>query len=199
MQHDRMIEAFTPNGSNQSLGKRGADRTSPMPIFSQLFSEIMAKNGITVAQQVARRRSAGKGLPHLLSRLLCDWVGDNMEVQNAPPVMGQHQKHVKNLDVDRRHVKKSMELLRMIFKEGLVLRGHFVSADHLLTLLSAMWKPSSSSSPWMRRAPQKDSPGTSGLGLRTKQLVVRVGRAAPSKYGTGERRRDAKPNQMPHR
>jgi phage gp37-like protein len=30
-------------------------------------------------------------------------VGGDIEVQNATTVMGQHQKHVKNLEADRRH------------------------------------------------------------------------------------------------
>jgi len=45
----------------------------------------------------------GKCLPQLLSRPLRGRVGGNVEVQNAAPVMGQHQKHVKNLEADRGH------------------------------------------------------------------------------------------------
>ena len=55
-------------------------------------------------------------------------------MQNATPVMGQHQKHVKNLEADRRHGEEinGDQFLRMIVKEcPPVLRGHFVSADHV--------------------------------------------------------------------
>jgi len=48
--------------------------------------------------------------------------------------MGQHQKHVKNLEADRRHREEinGDQLLRMILKEcPPVLRGHFVSANYV--------------------------------------------------------------------
>ena len=48
--------------------------------------------------------------------------------------MGQHQKHVKNLEADRRHREEinGDQLLRMILKEcPPALRGHFVLADHV--------------------------------------------------------------------
>ena len=51
-----------------------------------------------------RGRVAGSaGLPQLLSCPLRGRVGSNIEVQDATPVMGQHQKHVKNLEADRGH------------------------------------------------------------------------------------------------
>ena len=140
MQHDHMIEALTTNGSNHSLDigplprRAGCRQDLADAHISQLFSEIMAENGITVAQQVARKLSEGKGLAHLLSRPLCSWVGGNIEVQNATPVMGQHQKHVENLEADRRHSEEidGGQLLHMIVKEcPPVLRGHFVSANHV--------------------------------------------------------------------
>ena len=56
--------------------------------ISQLFSEIMAENGIAVAQQVAGKLSEGKGLSHLLSRPVCSWVGGNIEMQNATQFTG---------------------------------------------------------------------------------------------------------------
>ena len=91
MQHDHMIEALTANRSNHSLDigslPRRARRRQDLADahLSQLFSEIMTENGITVAQQVARKLREGKGLSHLLSRPLCGWVGGNIEVQNATP------------------------------------------------------------------------------------------------------------------
>ena len=81
MQHDHMIEALTTNGSNHSLDigppprRAGCRQDLADAHISQLFSEIMAENGITVAQQVARKLDEGKGLAHLLSRPLCSWVG----------------------------------------------------------------------------------------------------------------------------
>src|SRR5215469_14304822 len=80
MQHDHMIEALTTNGSNHSLDigplprRAGCRQDLADAHISQLFSEIMAENGITVAQQVARQRSEGNGLSHLQSRPPCGWM-----------------------------------------------------------------------------------------------------------------------------
>ena len=86
---------------------------------SHLFSEVIAEDRIAVAQQVARELGKGKGLPQLLSGPLRGRVGSNIEVQNATPVMGQHQKHVENLEADRRHSEEidGGQLLHMIVKE----------------------------------------------------------------------------------
>ena len=65
---------------------------------SHLFSEVLAKDGIAVAQQVARELVGGKCLPQLLSRPLRGRGGGHIEVQDAAPVMGQHQKHVEDLE-----------------------------------------------------------------------------------------------------
>ena len=98
MQHDHMIEALTTNGSNHSLDigppprRAGCRQDLADAHISQLFSEIMAENGITVAQQAARQLGEEKGLSHLLSRPLCGWVGGNIEVLNATTIMGQHQR-----------------------------------------------------------------------------------------------------------
>jgi hypothetical protein len=70
---------------------------------SHLFSEVIAEESIAVAQQVARELVIGKGPPQLLSRPLRGRVGGHVEVQNATPVMGQHQKHVKDLETDSGH------------------------------------------------------------------------------------------------
>ena len=72
-----------------------------------LFSEVIAKDPIAVPQHVTQKFVKGKCLPQLLPRPLRGWVGGHVEVQNTTPVMGQHQKHVKDVEADRG--KKSME------------------------------------------------------------------------------------------
>jgi hypothetical protein len=59
---------------------------------SHLFSEVIAKDPIAVPQQVTRELVKGKCLPQLLPRPLSGWVGGHIKVQNATPVMSQHQK-----------------------------------------------------------------------------------------------------------
>jgi hypothetical protein len=109
MEHDHMIEALAPNGSNHSLYIGSLPRRARCrqdfanAHAAHLFSEVIAKDRIAVAQQVARELVKGKGLPQLLSRPLRGRVGGDIEVQDATPVMSQHQKHVKDLETDGRH------------------------------------------------------------------------------------------------
>src|SRR5664280_1312607 len=104
-----MIEALAPNGTNHPLHvgslPRGSRRGQHFvdAYVSHLFSELVAEDSIAVAEQVARQLVKGKGLPQLLSRPLCGGVGSHIEVKNATPVMGQYQKHVKNLETDGGH------------------------------------------------------------------------------------------------
>ena len=75
MEHDYMIEAFAPNRSNHSLHigslPRGARRGQNFADahVSHLFSELIAKDGIAVAQQVTRELVEGECLPQLGGRL----------------------------------------------------------------------------------------------------------------------------------
>src|SRR5271163_1182059 len=101
MEHDHMIEAFATNGANHpldigSLPRRARCRQDfANAHVSHLLSEVIAKDRIAVPQQVTRELVKGKGLPQLLSRPLRGWVGGHVEVQNATPVMGQHQEYVE--------------------------------------------------------------------------------------------------------
>src|SRR6266481_381808 len=112
MEHDHMIEALATNGSNNplyigSLPRRARRRQNFADTHvSHPFSEVIAKDSIAVPQQVARELSKGKCLPQLLSRPLRGRAGGHIEMQNATPVMGQHQEHVKDLETDRGHRKE---------------------------------------------------------------------------------------------
>src|SRR5436309_14623641 len=79
-------------------GERGADRTSQMPMSRTCFLEVVAEDRIAVAQQGAGKFGKGKGLPQLLDYPFRGWVGGHIEMQNAASVMGQNEKHVKNLE-----------------------------------------------------------------------------------------------------
>src|SRR5258708_24074688 len=57
---------------------------------------MIAKDCIAVPQQVARQWGKGKCLAQFLSCPLRGWVSGHIEMQNATPVMGQNQKHVKD-------------------------------------------------------------------------------------------------------
>ena len=121
-----MIEALPTNGANDalyigSLPRRTRCRQNFADAHvSHLFLEVMAEDRIAVAQQVAGKFGKGKGLPQLLDYPFRGWVGGNIEMQNATPVMGQHQENVKNLEADRGDGEKIDEeqLLNMILEES---------------------------------------------------------------------------------
>jgi hypothetical protein len=99
-----------------------------------VFSEVIAKNRIAVAQLVARELVKGKGFPQLLSRPLRGRMGGHVEVQNAAPVMGQHQKHVKDLETDGGHGEEvdGHQLLGVILQKCAPgLRRRFAAAHHV--------------------------------------------------------------------
>ena len=67
---------------------------------SYLFSEILAKDAVTVAQQVARELIKGEGFSQLLASPLGGWVASHVEVKNAPTIVSQNQEHVQDLEAD---------------------------------------------------------------------------------------------------
>ena len=90
-----MIEALTPNGTNHPLHvrslPRGARRGQHFmdAHVSHLFSKVLAKDSIAVAEQVAGDLVKGECFPQLLPCPLCGRVGRHIEVKDATPVMGQ--------------------------------------------------------------------------------------------------------------
>ena len=140
MENDHVIEALAANRSNHpfyigSLPRRARCRQNFANAHAaHLFTEVLAKDRIAVAQQVARELGKGEGLSQLLSGPLGGRVAANIEMQNATPVMGQHQEHVKNLETDRGHGEEidGDQLLGMILQEGAPsLRPGLVRADHI--------------------------------------------------------------------
>ncbi len=120
-----MIEALAPNGANHPLpidslprGSRRGQNFADAHV-SHLFSEVIAEDRIAVAQQITRELIEGKGFPQLLSRPLRGRVGGHIEVKNPTPVMGQYQKHVKDLEPDGGHGEKvdRDQLFGMILQE----------------------------------------------------------------------------------
>ena len=74
MEHDHMIEALAPNGTNHPLhvgslpwGSRRGQHFVDAHV-AHLSPEVIAENGIAITEQVARELVKGKCLPQLLSR-----------------------------------------------------------------------------------------------------------------------------------
>jgi hypothetical protein len=70
-----------------------------------LLHKRVAEDAITVAPQITRGAVSRKGLLQLLCGPLGRGMGRDAEVQNAPPVVCQHQKDVQDLKADRGHGK----------------------------------------------------------------------------------------------
>ena len=99
-----------------------------------LLTEFSPEDGIAVAQQITRDPIKWECLPQLLSRPLGSWVGGDVEVHNATPVMGQHQKHVKDLETEVGHGEEvdGDQLLKVIVEEGAPsLRRRLSAAPHV--------------------------------------------------------------------
>jgi len=118
---------------------------------SHLSPEGIAEDSIAVAQQVARKLVKGERFSQLLYRPGGRRMGGHIEVQNAPPVMGQYQEHAKNLETDGGDSKEvdRDQLLDVILQERAPgLRRRLATAHlYLLTLVSPMSMPSLSSLP----------------------------------------------------
>jgi hypothetical protein len=126
MEHDHMVQALPPNGTNHPLhvgslpgGARRGQNFADAHV-SHLVSEVSAEDGVAVAQQVARQLVKGKGLPQLLSRPLCGRVRGHVAVNNTTTVMGQNQKHVKDLETEGGHGEEvdGDQLRDVIVEEG---------------------------------------------------------------------------------
>jgi len=141
VEHDHMVQALAPDRTNHPLdigslpgGARRGQHFVDAHV-AHLVSKFTAEDGVAVAEQVARESVEGKGLPQLLSRPLGGRVGSHIEVEDATPVMGQDQKHVKDLETESGHGEEvdGDQLLDMILQEGAPsLRRRPAGAHHVL-------------------------------------------------------------------
>ena len=98
MEDDHMIEALAANRSNHAfdigtLPKRARCRQNFADTHvSYVFSEVIAKNSVTIAEQEARELGKGKCFPQLLCGPLRGRMSGPMEVQDATSVRG----HTRN-------------------------------------------------------------------------------------------------------
>src|ERR1700758_658843 len=119
-----------------SIGRENYERSIiPLPSDISRFSRgTIAEDGIAVAKQVRRELVKGKGLPQLLSRPFRCRMGGHIAVNNTTTVMGQYQKHVKDLETEGGHRKEvdGDQLGDVILQKGAPgLRGRLVAAHHI--------------------------------------------------------------------
>jgi len=100
-----------------------------------LSGEVVAKDSIPVSQQIARRRVLGERIAKLLGRPFRGRMRRHVEVQNAPPFMGQDQEYVQYLEADSQHRKEidGDKLADVVLQKGAPRLGRwFAMKDHVL-------------------------------------------------------------------
>ena len=71
-----------------------------------LINELPAEDAVAIAQQISRCTLPRKRFTHLVSRPLRRRMLRDREMDDSPPFMCQHQKHVQDLEPDRRYGKE---------------------------------------------------------------------------------------------
>src|SRR5215472_1781040 len=107
----------------------------PAILNAQLFhllGEFGTEDAVAVAQQIARRAVPRKSLPQLLRGPFRGWMSGDAKMQNAPPLMRQHQEHVEHREPDGRYRKEvdRNHGLEVVLKEGSPDFGGRVVAAH---------------------------------------------------------------------
>src|SRR5215469_12043165 len=114
-EYDHVIQALPSNGADHpldigSLPRRPGRREHLFDAHRlHLLHEVCPEDPIAIAQQIARRRLPGKGLSQLLNGPFGGRTSGDAKMQNAPPVMRQHQEHYSTWNRMVGTVKKSTE------------------------------------------------------------------------------------------
>src|SRR5689334_14523600 len=124
--HEHVVQALAPNRPNYALdvsplpGGSGGAQHFVDPNVWRLSTAGIAEDRMEVSQRVAWMLATGECFSQLLSGPLRGGVGSYIAVENATPVVGQHQKHIENLETNGRHGKEvdGHQLLQVIFEEG---------------------------------------------------------------------------------
>ena len=115
------------------------ERAAPMHLFDShrlhLRGELVAKDPVSVPQQIMRRSVPRERLSKLLSCPLRGGMRCYADMDNASPIVRQHQKYVQDLEPDRRYheeVHRHHALQMIIEKRTPTLRRWFSKSHHAL-------------------------------------------------------------------
>src|SRR5678816_2254130 len=107
-----MIQALPTDGSDQPFHVRslpGRPRRREDLFDSHrlhLRCELVPKDPVSVPQQIMRRSVPRKCLTKLLGCPLRGWMRCYADMDNAAPIVCQHQKYVQDLEADCRYHKE---------------------------------------------------------------------------------------------
>src|SRR5664279_5741334 len=97
IQHDHMVQAFSPYGTDQPFDvwilPRGSRRSENF-LYPQVLdstTEILPIDAVAIPQQIVWGAITGKRLHDLLRRPLRARITGDIEMQNVPPVMGEDE------------------------------------------------------------------------------------------------------------
>ena len=89
---------MTRSTKARSQGDRGVERTSLIPIAFTVSAELTAEDAVAVTKQIPRALVEGKSLAQLLRGPFGGGMGGDVEVDDAAPVVSQHQKYIQHLE-----------------------------------------------------------------------------------------------------
>ena len=109
VEHDEMIKTLSPDRADQAFDVR---RLPWRPVCDDDFldahvldalAEVHAVDPVVISYHETRRFVAREGLDDLLGGPSCRWMGGNIEVNDAPPIMSKHNEAVQQLKSYGRH------------------------------------------------------------------------------------------------
>src|ERR1700722_18892242 len=136
-----MIEALPSDGADDSLHisplPRGSRRTKHLfdAHVLNLTGEVVAKDSISVLQQIAGCRGPRERIAKLLGGPFRGRMSSHVEVQNAPPLMRQYKEYVKHLESNCGHREEidGDQLVDVVLQKGAPGLGRwFAMTDHVL-------------------------------------------------------------------
>ena len=140
-QHDQVIQAFSADGTDHSLGVRILPRGSWCdqdffdPEFLDAVSEIIAVDAVTITDEKTWGFRVREGVDDLLGGPFRSRVRGDVEVSQPPPVMTKYDEHVQHAKRGGRHREEitSGNIWYVILKKRPPgLRRWLASADHVL-------------------------------------------------------------------
>jgi hypothetical protein len=114
-EHDHVVQALAPEGSDQSLRVRilpraGRTRDDLSDTHAgDATPERIAIDGVAIPQQPSRRRVVRKGFNHLLGCPRCRGMFRDVDVHNSPALMREQDQYEYTRPVRVGTVKKSID------------------------------------------------------------------------------------------
>jgi hypothetical protein len=109
VEHDHLIQQFSAATTHPTFGNPVLPRT-PIGRSNRLaahgfdhFRDFFIILSISMQDEVARCGVFGKGLSQLLHDLLAGRVLSDVEVEDSPPAVADHEEAVKHTESCRRH------------------------------------------------------------------------------------------------